>query len=322
VLAGSLEPIPVNVVIPYNGTKPGYWLLVGIVDPQLNYTVVSGNAFGSPNVCVNQPIAQAFCLARIQSTSGLENLQFNIGGIFDSAQHAPGTWDLQMSVELVSPNNTILTQSDVPFAIYLAPVSLTIDLPSNVTVWLDGIANRGGNIPVALGRHSISIPMFVSINETTRLRFDHWSDGVAQPNRTMSISSNTQLEAVYLTQYRLLINSNAGPNVSGAGWYDKGALASFSVRVVQLPTEGPLDLLGAKITFQGWFEDGKLITSSTSGTVEMTHSHTITAQWGVDYTMPIIIFVIVGFGLWAYLMIKHTARKRKGLKRRRRRARP
>jgi hypothetical protein len=116
-----------------------------------------------------------------------------------------------------------------------------------------------------------------------------------------------------------LINSNAEPKVSGAGWYDDGALASFSVPAVQPSTGGPLDLLGAKITFQGWFENGKLITSSTSGTVEMTHSHIITAQWGIDYTMPIIIFTIVGgLGLCTYFMIKHPTRKRKGLKDRRR----
>jgi hypothetical protein len=322
VLAGSLEPIPVSVVIPYNGTRVGYWLMVGIFDPQLNNIIVQGNAFGSPNACVNQPIAQAFCLMRMQSTSGIENVQFKIGGIFASARLPPGTWKLQVTVELVTLNNTILTRSDMPFSIYLAPVSLTVDLPRNVTVWVDGIAKRGSNIPIALGPHSISVPMFVPVSESARLRFDHWSDGLTQPNRTVFISSNMQLAAVYLTQYRLLINRNAGPNVSGAGWYDDGAVASFSVTVVELPTGGLLDLLGARLAFRGWFEDDKLITSSASSTVKMSRSHTITAQWRVDYTMPIIFFIVVGgLCLCTYLVIKYPSLKRKSLKAKRRRVR-
>ena len=310
-LAGNLKPVPVSVAIQYNDVKLGYWLLVGIVDPQLNNTIVAGSAAGSPSSCINQPTAQALCQAQLQSTSGVENLQFKIGGIFANTQRAPGTWNLQMMAELLDPNSTILSRSNVPFAIYMTPVSLVIDVPNNTTIWVDGSATTGGDIPVAIGRHSISIPMFVAINETARLSFDRWSDGSSQPNRTAFISSDMELKAVYHIQFRLSIISNAAEsNTSGAGWYDSGSLASFSVTETQLPTVGVLDLLGAKVTFQGWFESGNLITTSSSGSIDMSRPHTITAQWVTDYTIPIILFIVaIAVGLGTYFVIKRPTRK-------------
>lgn len=310
-LAGNLEPVPVSVAIQYNDVKLGYWLLVGIVDPQLNNTIVAGSAAGSPSSCINQPTGQALCQAKLLSTSGVENLQFKIGGIFANTQHVPGTWNLQMTAELLDSSSTFLSRSSVPFAIYLTPVSLVIDVPKTATIWVDGTAATGGNIPVAVGRHSISIPMFVAINDTARLRFDSWSDGPTQPNRTVFVSSDMELKAVYHIQYRLSINSNtAEANASGAGWYDSGSFASFSVTETQLPTGGILDLLGAKVTFQGWFESGNLITTSLSGTIDMSRPHTITVQWVTDYTIPIILFAVaIALGLGTYLLIKRPTRK-------------
>ena len=324
VLAGSLEPIPISAIIPYRDARAGYWLLVGIVDPQLNLTVVPGIATASPNQCVNTA-GGAYCRTQIQSESGVENLQFKIGGIFASTRRPPGSWNLQITALFLSSNGTVLVRLDTPFIVNLVPVSLKINIPSNVTVVVDGIANSSGEIPIALGRHSISIPMFVPRNETARLRFDHWSDGVTQPNRTITISSNTQLTATYLTQYRLVLSSSiVGADISGAGWYDSGSLASFSVTVAQPPSAGILGYLGAKVTFQGWFENGKSVTGSTSGTVEMTSAHTIQAQWKIDYLMPIIIFTSIGvaLGIGIYLVKRPRQKPReKRLKARRKRTR-
>jgi hypothetical protein len=308
-LAGSLEPIPVGVTVLYNDAKPGYWLVVGITDPQLNNTVIEGTAEAYPNLCVNQPIVRAVCQVQTQSGSGVETVHFKIGGIFTSVQRGPGTWNLQIVAELLDANRTVLTRSDEHFAISLATVSLAIDVPSNVTVWVDGVATAGGSIPIALGQHSLSIPMYVAINETDRLHFDHWSDGVMEPNRTVYVSSNAELSAFYHTQHRLVVDG-AGANASGAGWYDDSSIANFTLLQTQLPA-GPLSLLGARITFQGWFENGKLITSSPSGMIEMDHSHSITAEWMTDYTIPMIFFVLVavGAGLGVFLAIRRSTRK-------------
>jgi len=311
VTAGSLEPTPVNVAIPYTGAKPGFWLMVGIVDLKLNNTIVPGTAMGSPSPCLNQAAAEAFCQAQLQSESGVENMQFQIGGIFANTRHPPGTWDLQMKAEILDSNMTVLSRSAVAFAINLAPVLVTVEVPGNATFWVDGNTSTGGVVPVALGRHSVAVPMFVTINDTERMRFDSWADGFAQPNRTLFVSSNVKLSVVYYPQYRLSINTNvAGASVAGAGWYDGGSLASFSVTETQLSTGGVLDLLGAKVVFQGWFEDGKLITANPSGSIEMNTPHTILAQWTTDYSIPIILFaLVVASGLGIYSMTKRAGRK-------------
>jgi len=313
VLAGSLEPTPVNVAIPYTGAKPGFWLMVGISDLKLNSTIVSGSAMGSPSPCLNQPVAQAFCQAQLQSESGIENVQFKIGGIFANTQHPPGTWGLQMTAEILDSNFTVLSRSAVSFAIDLAPILLSVKVPSNATFWVDGDPSTGGVIPVALGRHSIAVPMFVTINDTERMRFDSWADGFTEPNRTVFVSSNVTLSVVYHTQYRLSINSSvAGVNVAGAGWYDNGSLASFSVTESQLSTGGILDLLGAKVTFQGWYENGELITTNPSGSIEVNRPHTILAEWTTDYSIPIILFaLVVASGLGLFFAIKRMSRKTK-----------
>ena len=311
VTAGSLEPTPVNVAIPYTGAKPGFWLMVGIVDLKLNNTIVPGTAMGSPSPCLNQAAAEAFCQAQLQSESGVENMQFQIGGIFANTRHPPGTWGLQMKAEILDSNMTVLSRSAVAFAINLAPVLVTVEVPGNATFWVDGNTSTGGVVPVELGRHSVAVPMFVTINDTERMRFDSWADGFAQPNRTLFVSSNVKLSVVYYPQYRLSINTNvAGASVAGAGWYDGGSLASFSVTETQLSTGGVLDLLGAKVVFQGWFEDGKLITANSSGSIEMNTPHTILAQWTTDYSIPIILFaLVVASGLGIYFMTKRAGRK-------------
>ena len=309
--AGSLAPTLVSVAIPYTGTKPGFWLMVGVVDLKSNGTLVPGSAEGSPSSCLNQPVAQALCQAQLQSESGVENVQFKIGGIFANLRHPPGTWDLQMTAEILDSNLTVLSRSAVPFAIDLAPILLTVDIPNNATFWVDGTASTAGAIPVALGPHSVAVPMFVTVNDTERLRFDSWTDGVTQPNRTVFVSSNVKLSVVYHAQYRLSINTNvAGASVAGAGWYDDGSLASFSVTGTQLSTGGILDLLGSKVTFQGWFENGQPITTDSSGSIEMNRPHMISAEWTTDYSIPIVLFgIVLALGLGAYIMVRRSSRK-------------
>jgi hypothetical protein len=311
VVAGSLEPLPVSVTVPYNDTKPGFWLVVGIVDLKSNRTIVPGSAEGSPSPCLNQPSAQALCQVQLQSASGVENLQFKIGGIFANARHAPGTWDLQMTAEILDTNLIVLSRSNVSFTIKLAPISLIVDVPNNATIWVDGTASSGGNIAVAIGPHSISVPILVTINDTERLRFDSWADGFTQPNRTLFVSSNMRLRVVYHPQYRLSINNSfPGVNVVGAGWYDNGSLASFSVPETQLSGGGVFDFLGAKVTFQGWFENGNLITINSSGTIDMNSPHTIIAQWTTDYTIPIVLIaVVVAVCIGICLALRRPTRK-------------
>ena len=297
VQAGGLDPFSVQAVVSFQDAPPNSSLVVGIVDidskPQKIVPGIIPTA--SPDQCVNQPTLQALCVMRPHSSSGTESLEFRIGGLLGGQPSSPGTWNLNMTAALLDSNNILIAKSvsSVPFGVQMTPLSLTVNVPAQVTAMVDGIVQPPGavTVGVAAGSHNMSVSPIAEVDNGTRLRFDRWSDGVSFPNRTISVRSASVYEAVYVTQYRLTLESEQGV-ASGQGWYDVNSTATFSVSQVE-PMSGFLGSLGGKLTFQGWYESGKLLTSSTSGSINMNQAHTLMVQWQPDYSMPIVIIVAV-----------------------------
>jgi len=170
-----------------------------------------------------------------------------------------------------------------------------VKVPFSVSVSVDGIAQLPGPIdgaPLIVGQHSLSVPTSVNVSDTTRLRFDHWSDGSLSPDRSVYAQSDVGLEAFYATQHSLMLNSSIGVT-SGAGWYDSNSTATFSASPNSVPLPGMMGMLGARLTVQGWYENGSLITSSSTGTISMNQAHTLIASWQPDYTIPEAVTVVV-----------------------------
>ncbi len=139
------------------------------------------------------------------------------------------------------------------------------------------------------------------------------------------VTGNASIEAVYVTQH-LLTLVGAGENATVAGWYDADSVATFSTNQYQ-PITGLLGEIGAKSTFQGWYENTQLITSSPNGTISMDKPHTLTAVWQIDYTVPGgITLGIVAAIVVAYLVVRRSktkpARRPRTRSRRHRRSRP
>jgi hypothetical protein len=321
-VAGSLDPIIVTATVSYHGANPNYTLNVGILDMDRNDTLAPGIAISGPDHCVNQPVLLAYCVMKLAAASGSESLEFRIGGILTDFVHVPGTWNLNITAALFDLNRNLFqgSISSIPFGITLTPITLTIQVPSTVNVTVDNVTMPAGaiTIPVIAGQHKISLPEIAPVNEMTRIRFDHWADGVNESSRTISIVTDTSYQALYTTQYRLAIAGDQGM-ATGAGWYDQGSTASFTVPAVASAT-GILGTLGAKLNFQGWYENGTLITTETSGSIAMDQPHTITAVWQVDYTMPLIVIGIVIVVVAAVLGIGYFT-SRKGSKKQKSRTR-
>jgi hypothetical protein len=53
-----------------------------------------------------------------------------------------------------------------------------------------------------------------------------------------------------------------------------------------------MGLLGGKWKFQGWYENGELLTRSINGSIIMRQPHYLIAQWEPDYTLPVLLFTI------------------------------
>ena len=219
---------------------------------------------------------------------------------------------MNMTTALFNSTHSLIPKSTstVLFGIQLTPVALTVTVPASVAVSVDGVLQPPGPavVGVALGAHNISVPALVQIDATTRLMFDHWPDGKTDTNRTIFVNNAENITVTYVTQNLLTI---AGPQATstGAGWYDEGKTATFSVALTE-PMAGLLGNLGGKMKFQGWYENGQLLTNSTTGTISMNQPHTITAVWQTDYSEPALILTgIVIIFVLAYLMVRRRANK-------------
>jgi hypothetical protein len=309
----------VSVTVFFNNTVVGYQLDTGILDagstPQ---HIVPGVVISSSDPCVNQPQLAALCGITTRGASGVERIDFQIGGIF-GGRTEPGTWELNVTSLLVDAQNNLVpgSVSSKLVGIRLTPVALNVTVPPSVVVSVDNVQQPPGPavVGVSLGQHNLTVPMIVQENASTRLRFDHWSDGYSTPSRSITVTNTTSLEAVFVTQ-NLLTLIGIQQNATLTGWYDADTNATFSANQSE-PNTGWLGAIGGKLSFQGWYENGQLLTNSPTGTIAMDKPRTLTAVWKADYTLPstVILMIIVAV-IVAFLVLR---RRKKPSPRRRRR---
>jgi len=180
---------------------------------------------------------------------------------------------------------------------------LIITFPTSGVVVVDGKNYDSGSIKLAVppGFDSISIEPIIPIGNGSRLRFDHWSDDSLAVNRTIRVTSDTSLEAIYVSQYELTIESQHP--VTGSGWYDVGSIANFST-----PTY-PIFANNSVWSFSGWYDqNGTLITNLGSGSIMMDSSHVLEARWHTDYTLLYIAIIAVGSGVVLFVVYSRKRR--------------
>jgi len=318
IVAGSENPIPLTVTISYN-TVPGYQLIVGILDANMSsQRIVPGIVISSTDPCVNQPEPAALCAIALRAASGVEVIRFQIGGIF-GGRRGPGVWDLNVTSALLDAKGNLVAGSanSALFQVTLTPLVLTVDLPAGVTASINGIQQAPGpaSVEVAMGQSNITIPQLVQLNGSSRLSFDHWSDGYPTAARNIIVTNTTTLQAIYVTQNLLTLVGSQGNSTSGL--YDANTTATYSANQYQ-PMSGPLATLGARLSFEGWYENGQLLTNSPTGTISMDKPHTLTAVWQPDYTIPAATLGII---IAAVIVIFLILRRKKPTTRRRKRSR-
>jgi hypothetical protein len=313
VVAGSQAPITVSVTILYNNTVIGTQLVVGVLDAGVSpQALVPGVVTSTTGTCINQAELAARCAISLTKSSGFEHIDFQLGGILGGKQE-PGVWDLNITSVLIDQQNNLVPDSvsSKLFKIDLTPVELNVNVPSNVPVSVDGVLQPPGpaSVGVALGPHVLAVPQFVNVTQSTRLRFDHWSDGNPSVNRTVDVTNGTTLQADYVTQ-NLLTLIGVQSNQTVSNWYDSDTNATFSTDQYG-PMSGGLNALGLRLSLQGWYENGQLLTSSTTGTISMDKPHVLTAIWQVDYSIPAVIVVvaILAAALLAFLVVRRRKRR-------------
>jgi len=165
----------------------------------------------------------------------------------------------------------------------------------NVDLTINGTTvktSAGGNVSseVAVGSSPlVSVPPTVEFQNSTRIVFVQWSDGVNETQRHVLIDGDVTLSASYTTQYLLKVNSGS----TSEAWYNKGSNVTLTA-----PTSGaglwPLNLFGVTQTFTGW--SGDVHSSMPQLNVTMDSPKTITANFAVDY-LPLAVPVTFGVGI-------------------------
>jgi hypothetical protein len=135
----------------------------------------------------------------------------------------------------------------------------------------------------------ISVPPLIELQNSTRLVFTQWSDGVMQPQRHVLINGDVRVTALYKVQYLLTLNSGS----TSEEWYDKGANATITAPT-STAMPWPLSMLGMTQTFQGW--GGDIHSPSSKVNVTMDSPKTISADFSTDYP-PLAVVVIFVLGL-------------------------
>jgi ribosomal protein L21E len=120
----------------------------------------------------------------------------------------------------------------------------------------------------------MTVPQTVTVGSGTRYAFVGWNDAETTNTRVISSGSFT---ARYNKEYLMTINSAYG-SPAGAGWYEDGATANFSIT-------SPVTTSNSKHYFTGW--SGNYIGAATNGSIVMSTPQTITANWRTENLLTI-----------------------------------
>jgi hypothetical protein len=173
-----------------------------------------------------------------------------------------------------------------------------------------GIAQPPGAGFYAIGGNFSSTapsPVASDSQQGVKYIFKSWSllDGGSSPSREASftVSGPGMIKAVYDTYYLLQLKSEYPP-INEASWELKDSTASYDLALQDIPMAG----------FWGFF-GGTMRPENGKGTHVMTAPYTQVITWYYDFTVPIVIFIVIALliiGLVAFLVIWNKRSKKTG----------
>ena len=193
-------------------------------------------------------------------------------------------------------NMLSVTSSGTLTFTYQTQYQLTVD--SNPT----GVAQVGGAgwFPAGTTVQTTQAPQTVAGSSGTQYAFKGWQiNGVSQSGNPVTFTIDKPYTAIaqYTTQYQLVVNSAYG-NPQGAGFYDSGSTAQFSVTS---PDGFPIQQI-----FVQW--QGDYTGNSPQGSITMDKPHAVQAVWSTSY-LPLIGIAVVVIAIIGGLLFWKSRRK-------------
>jgi hypothetical protein len=211
--------------------------------------------------------------------SQIKTIDFQIGTTHTITvdQYVPG----DTGVRYYCAQNTLSVTSSGSFTFsYLTQYEFTVETdPSGITQ-----VTGGGWYSAGSSVQTNQAPQMVAGSTGTQYVFKGWQvNGSPQTGNPISLTLDKPYTAVakYTTQYQLVIDSAYG-NPQGAGYYDAGTAAQFSVTT---PVGFPVQEV-----FVQW--QGDYNGTSPQGSITMDKPHVVQAVWSASYTLLIAIIII------------------------------
>jgi hypothetical protein len=174
----------------------------------------------------------------------------------------------------------------MPFDVSITTPNINVDLtlvstiPTS-TIGVDGISHSLGNSqPLTLelqpGMHTLQAEQLVPGEQGERFVFTGWSDGVNSNPRTLPITTNTNVVALYGKEYYLKVTSSANQPI-GEGWYPEGTLATFGIAPTTYHLTRWSGFLTYDYRFSGWKGDSD--SAGNTASIIMDGPKSVNAQW-------------------------------------------
>ena len=229
--------------------------------------------------------AQAsFSAPAVSQTNSNTRLRFDHWGGAYSGQSASGT--------------LTMNEPKTIEAHYVAQYLLTIDYdPASIPHSINETSWHDANANVQLG----PVQPIIQLSSLERLRFVAWIESGKQLSG-LSVNLNMdqphELTLSYITQYYVDVQSTYG-QVTGSGWYDKGATA----RITAPATAG---FWPFTYNLQSWRVDppsGNAVPNGNSLTLTVDRPYTVEAVWSFDVLpiiavfLGIVVAIVAGVGI-------------------------
>jgi hypothetical protein len=148
--------------------------------------------------------------------------------------------------------------------------------------------------------HTISVDDYVYQDNTTRYHCE---------SSAFNVTMDTQLTFTYKIQFYLSVSSPFGTS-QGAGWYDEGSRARFSLNLAAFPMPGLAGLLGARYVFDKWTGDAS--TNEVQSSVIIDRPRSVSATWKEDYSTPYLLATVITISVLVALAVyRYWSRKQK-----------
>ena len=219
-------------------------------------------------------------------------LDSGVWNYYNDSYHGPGYYEMTLKV---APNAELDVDLNAP------GIQVAVNSSSQTT---SATGEAMMQLPVGQD-YRITVPTTVQFENSTRLTFVGWQDGINNSQRTIKLVGDSKLVGEYKTQYLLQVNS-AAPGYGNSTWHDAESTVTLTVSNT-VPFGGPLQSIGLVYTFKGW--TGAVQSTATQINVTMNGPQVVTANFSVDYT-PLMIPAIIILALLGSLLLSLAKRRR------------